>query len=235
MWDLEGKFVCSYIGTIGMAHGLEVVLDGAEILKRRGRRDIRFCLVGDGARRRELEQEARRRGLEDMVVFTGLQPKEEMPFVLAGSNACLVHLRGTELFGSVIPSKIFEIMAMQRPIIMGVNGQALDIVVRGGAGLAMEPDSAESLVDAVETLADNPGLCEQLGKSARAFVREHFNRDVLAEQYLDLLHDVSGLAARKKSQVRAAPETDLKPVRRGRVVREVAWRGNGRELAAAKK
>jgi glycosyltransferase involved in cell wall biosynthesis len=231
MWDLEGRFVCSYIGTIGMAHGLEVVLEAAERLKQRGRTDIRFCLVGDGARRRELEQEASRRKLDDMVVFTGLQPKEEMPFVLASSNACLVHLRGSDLFGSVIPSKIFEIMAMRRPIIMGVNGYAMDIVLRAGAGLAMQPDSAESLVQAVETLADNPDLCEQLGKNARSFVTKHFNRDVLAEQYLNLLLDVSGVAAKKKEeQASAAVETDLEPVRPARVVTMAGWRGNGRKV-----
>jgi glycosyltransferase involved in cell wall biosynthesis len=78
-WNLDGKFVCSYIGTIGMAHGLEVVLEAAKLLKMQGRDDIRFCLVGDGASRKSLEEQARCEGLSDLVVFTGRQPKESMP------------------------------------------------------------------------------------------------------------------------------------------------------------
>ena len=193
LWNLEDKFVCSFIGTIGMAHGLEVVLDAAEILKRRGREDVCFCLVGDGARRAELQEAAERRALDDTVIFTGRQTRDEVPYILAASNACLIHLRGCDLFGSVIPSKIFETMAMQRPIVMGVKGQARDIVLNAGAGLLMEPDSAASLAEAVETLADAPELCERLGANARSYVERHFNRDHLAAEYLHLLGSVCGV------------------------------------------
>ncbi|HPU08071.1 MAG TPA: glycosyltransferase family 4 protein, partial [Thermogutta sp.] len=141
-WNGEGKFVCAYVGTIGMAHGLEIVLDAAERLRDQGRNDIVFWLVGEGARKAYLENEARQRGLKDRVIFTGRLPKEEMPRVLASADACLVHLRKTELFETVIPSKIFEMMAMGKPIIMGVRGEALRIVEESGAGVAMEPESA---------------------------------------------------------------------------------------------
>ena len=163
IWDLEDKFVCSYVGTIGMAHGLEVVLEAARILKQKGRKDICFCLVGDGAARRQLQSEAKRDGLEEMVVFTGLQPKEEIPPIIASSGACLIHLRKCELFGSVLPSKIFETMAMGRPIILGVDGEAKEIVMEAGAGLAIEPGCARSLAKSVEALADDPRLMARLG------------------------------------------------------------------------
>jgi len=196
-WELEDKFVCSYVGTIGMAHGLEVVLDAAEILKQSGRRDIRFCLVGDGAARRQLEREAQRRGLSEMVVFVGRQPKETVPAILAGSDACLIHLRGCELFGTVLPSKIFETMAMGRPIILGVEGEARQIVMQAGAGVAMEPDSAESLVQAVLALADNPDSASERARAARDYVRKHFDRNVLASRFLRLLHEVVGIEETK--------------------------------------
>ncbi|MCR4414327.1 MAG: glycosyltransferase family 4 protein, partial [Thermoguttaceae bacterium] len=191
MWDLEDKFVCSYVGTIGMAHGLEVVLGAARLLKAKGRDDIRFCLVGDGAMRQRLEDQARRDGLERLVIFTGRQPKEEIPPILASSGACLIHLKQCELFGTVLPSKIFETMAMGRPIILGVNGEARQIVLEAGSGVLMEPDSAESLVEAVERLADDPGQAAQAGLRARQYVAEKYNRDCLAEQYLELLHAVA--------------------------------------------
>jgi hypothetical protein len=227
MWDLEGKFVCSYIGTIGMAHGLEVVVEAARMLRDKGRFDIAFCLVGDGASQTRLQEEVARDGLADSVIFTGMLPKEDMPRVLASSDACLIHLRKCELFGTVIPSKLFETMAMCRPIIMGVKGEARDIVNWAGAGVEMEPDSPESLVECVERLADQPQLAAELGRSARAFVAEHFARDVLAEKLLDRLHEVAGVepAPLKFPNIEPAPaeltrlqgqsEADAVPARRG--------------------
>ncbi|PQO38064.1 glycosyltransferase family 4 protein [Blastopirellula marina] len=192
-WNLEGKFVCSYIGTIGMAHGLDVVIRAAKLLAAKGRDDIRFCLVGDGAVREKLQQEAQAAGVDSMVQFTGRMAKAEMPTVLASSDVCLVHLRGVELFGTVIPSKIFETMAMCRPIIMGVRGEACAMVLEAGAGVEMEPDSETSLLSAIEPLADNPAMTNELGVSGREYVTRNFDRKVLAKRMLRTLHEVCGL------------------------------------------
>ena len=190
-WGLEGKFVCSYVGTIGMAHGLEVVVEAARLLKQQGRNDIAFCLVGDGASRQRLEDQVRREGLQSHVVFTGRLPKSAMPRVLACSNASLIHLKKCELFEGVIPSKIFETMAMGVPMIMGVRGEARRIVDQAEAGIDMEPDDAQSLVAAVERLADEPAVAAQLGKSGRQFVDRYFNRETLAAGYLALLESIA--------------------------------------------
>jgi glycosyltransferase involved in cell wall biosynthesis len=189
-WELEDRFVCSYVGTIGMAHGLEVVIEAAAILHEQQRRDVAFLLVGDGARRAELEQMARDRGVADLIVFAGRQPRELMPVVLSASDACLVHLRGTELFGSVVPSKIFETMAMERPILMGVRGEALDIVLEAGAGIEIEPESAVELVAAIDRLVGDNSLCESMGTNGRGYVAERFDRIRLADEYLTLLEGV---------------------------------------------
>lgn len=192
-YGLSGKFVCSYIGTIGMAHGLEVVIEAARLLQEREEDSIRFCLVGEGARRAELEKLAREQQVP--VVFTGRLSKEAMPTVLASSDACLIHLRNCELFETVIPSKIFETMAMGRPIVMGVQGESLEIVRRAGAAVEMIPDSAESLVECVTALRDDHAFARQLGESGRAFVAEHYSRDELAQQMLAILKDAAGIAA----------------------------------------
>ena len=191
IWDLEDNFVCSYVGTIGMAHGLEVVLQAAHILKQRGRYEVRFCLVGDGAARKQLEEEAEKAGVKDMVLFLGRQRKEEIPRILASSHACLIHLKKCELFTTVLPSKVFETMAMGRPIIMGVGGEACEIVMAAGAGVEMEPGSAESLVRAVEMLADDGQSAIQRGHAARDYVARHFDRNGLAARYLSLLEAVA--------------------------------------------
>ena len=191
-WQIKDRFVCSYIGTIGMAHGLDVILDAAERLKASGRDDVTFLLVGDGARRSELEKDARQRGLSNSVIFTGRLSREMMPTVLAASDACLIHLKATELFGSVIPSKIFETMAMSRPIIMGVRGEALDIVKAAQAGIEMQPESAESLLTAIDQLSDGKQTARKMGTSARKYVAAHFSRDSMAQKFLDLLFELSG-------------------------------------------
>jgi glycosyltransferase involved in cell wall biosynthesis len=95
------------------------------------------------------------------------------------------------LFESVIPSKMFEAMAMARPIILGVRGDARVLLQRAGGGLDMEPGCAESLVACVMRLADDPSLRSALGASGRAFVEEHYNRDRLAGEMLGLLESVA--------------------------------------------
>ena len=196
---LEGKFVVSYIGTVGMACGLDCVLDAAEKMKvekvegeGRGRQwsdSVCFVIVGDGAARVQLEEEAKRRGLTN-VVFTGRQPKSSMPDWVASSDASLVHLKKTELFTTVMPSKIFESAGCKRPIIMGVDGFAKKLVMDAEAGLDMTPESAESLVECVTKLVDDPALCCKLGENAYNNIAKVYNRDKQAEDYLRILEKV---------------------------------------------
>jgi glycosyltransferase involved in cell wall biosynthesis len=130
-----------------------------------------------------------------------------MPTVLSASDACLVHLRGTELFGSVVPSKIFETMATQRPILMGVRGEALDIVLEAGAGIEIEPESAEELVAAIDRLANDQALCDSMGANGRSYVAEHFDRLRLADEYLTLLEGVCHPQTQDAKEEAVAPVT----------------------------
>ncbi len=186
---LQGKRVCSYVGTIGMACGLDVVLRAARRLKEAGRRDIAFLLVGDGASRAELEAEARRSNL-DNVVFTGRVAKEEVPGLLAASGACLIHLRKKDLFRTVLPSKIFEAAAMAKPIILGVEGAAAQLVHDAGAGLCIEPDNDAQLADAVVRLADDPALAARLGRGGLENIAPPYDYDALADRYLETIRQV---------------------------------------------
>ena len=110
-------------------------------------------------------------------------PRRKFPPFWRVPMPALIHLKKCELFTSVMPSKIFETMAMGRPIIMGVRGEACDIVMEAHAGMPIEPDSPESLMEAVETLADNPDLARKLGTLARGFVAAHYDRDVPAQRF----------------------------------------------------
>ncbi|MEO6216941.1 MAG: glycosyltransferase family 4 protein [Sphingomonas sp.] len=184
---LTGKFVAAYIGTHGMAHGLDTVLDAAEKLQHRT--DIAFLLVGSGAERTRLEAAVIARGL-DNVVMLDQQPKSEIVAIWSAAGAAMVLLRRSDTFKTVIPSKIFEAMALSRPIILGVEGEARALVEAGGAGLAITPEDADALAATVVRLAHDPALAERLGTSGRAFVEREFDRTRLAANYATALQEL---------------------------------------------
>ncbi len=181
---VKGKFVASYVGTHGLAHGLNVVVEAAELL--RLRRDIVFLMVGEGAERQRLSREIAERQLSN-VLMLGQLPKEDMPRLWSVSTVSLVLLRKLDLFLTVIPSKIFESMAMKKPIIIGVDGESKEIIREAGAGIAIEPENAEELAAAIIQLADSPALCQQYGDQGNRYVAAHFDRTVLAQQFETLL------------------------------------------------
>jgi hypothetical protein len=184
-YGLEGFFVCGYIGTVGMAHGMEIFLAAAELTRQR---NWKYLIVGDGARLDELRDKARSRGLYN-IVFTGRLTKNEMPAAWSSLDVCLIHLRKTDLFQTVIPSKMFEAMGMAIPILMGVQGEAMEMVEKAGAGLVMEPENADSLIQGCEAILKQGG--RDFGEAGREFVTRHFNREVLAADYLEVLKNQS--------------------------------------------
>ena len=183
---VNGDFVCSYVGTLGMACELSLVVRAAKLLKDKGRHDIKFMLVGDGAVRQTLEQQVRDVGV-DNVIFTGRVDKKEVPAYLAAADACLVHLRKQELFKSVLPSKMFEAAGMGKPIILGVEGCAAEFVNSAACGICIEPESEVDLAAAIERLADERRLGQEMGRSGRGYVLRHFDRDQLSRDYLDVI------------------------------------------------
>lgn len=191
-YELGGRFVCSYIGTVGMAHGLDVLIRTAERFKeqdhkQQARKEVVFLVVGGGSTLNAMRQTVQDKGLGDWIKLTGRLDKSEIPHALAASDACLVHLSKVDLFEHVIPSKIFETMAMERPIIMGVRGKARDIVLAANSGVAMEPESDSELFEILDWMVNHPDSVDQQGHNGRQFVIQHFNRNVLAADMLDIL------------------------------------------------
>lgn len=188
-FGLEGKFVCSYIGTIGMASGLDIFLRAARLLKDQGEDRICLLAVGDGAMREELETLAKRENL-NTVIFTGRRPKEDIPSFLSATDIGFVHLRKTPLFETVIPSKIFEAFGMRRPVLIGVEGEAKKLVEASGGGWSIPPEDEQAMVSALLKALDNHNECEMKGERGRNYVVTHFDRDQLAKDYLDILQAV---------------------------------------------
>lgn len=186
--NLEGKFVTSYIGTIGMAHRADILLEAA---RRCDDPEVVFMVVGAGARREELE--ARQDELQlDNFRLVDKVPKETVPYLLALSDVSVVHLREDPLFETVIPSKMFEAMATRTPLLLGVRGEARTIVENAGAGIPVPPEDPDALVEGVLHLKERPELRRQMGKNGRQHVRTHYNRKVLSREYAVLLQSVAG-------------------------------------------
>ena len=178
--------IVTYMGTHGMSHNLDRLLEIA--MRLRGQRNIAFAFVGDGAERARLEAIAKQARLEN-VRFLGIQPRDRMPALYAASDLCVVPLRKTELFLGTLPSKIFEIMGMGKPLVLAVDGEARQIVEAAGAGRFVPPGDTDALETAIVELLRDPAALKAMGARGREYVAREFNRSVLAARYLEVLED----------------------------------------------
>src|ERR1700722_16359213 len=173
--SIQEKFVVCYVGTMGMAHGLETLLDAAAALQDRNR-EILFLLIGEGSEKEKIKAQAASRGLHN-VRFLDQQPREKIPALISACDACLVLLKKTELFKTVIPTKMLEFMSCARPVILGVDGQARTILEEARGGL----------VDTIRSLAANREKARELGRNGREYIVRKFSRGETAERYIRVL------------------------------------------------
>ena len=184
-YSLAGKFVVGYIGTHGLAHALDKVIDTAELLQDND--DIRFLFAGGGAERAALEQMALDRKLSNVVMMPR-QPKEMMPAVWSLCDISLISLRDTPLFSKVIPSKIFESMGMGLPMVIACpDGEATEIIDSTGSGVTVPPEDPGALADCVGSLYSDRGLLEKLSR-ASADSAKRFDRLRQAQLMLESLN-----------------------------------------------
>jgi colanic acid biosynthesis glycosyl transferase WcaI len=199
--DAEEKFVVSYIGTMGMAHGLETII-AAAIQLRATNPDVVFLMVGEGAAKERIATLARERGLNNLR-FVDQQPREKIPAYIAASDVCLVLLKKTDLFKTVIPTKMLEFMSCARPVILGVDGQARAILEEARAGPAIEPENSDALVNAIRYLAANREEARELGQNGRAHILRRFSRPQTAERYIRVLEHMLNLPERRGTELAA--------------------------------
>lgn len=179
--------VLLYLGTHGMAHALHTVLDAAAAM--RDDTETLFVLVGEGAMKAELKRRAAELQLPN-VQFIDQQPKQRIPAIYAACDIGLVTLRKTDLFQDVLPSKIFEYLAMERPLLISVDGDARALVERAGAGVFVPPEDAPALVAAIRRMSASPETMREMGRSGRVHVLRHYDRKLLATRYLELLSEL---------------------------------------------
>jgi glycosyltransferase involved in cell wall biosynthesis len=182
---LQDRFLVCYIGTIGNAHGLETLIAAADEL-RIAFPAAAFLVIGEGAEKARIVELASRRGLTN-IRFLGQQPHDLIPAYISASDLCLVMLKKTELFKTVIPTKMLEYMACEKPVIVAVDGQARKIIEESEAGVFVEPENSRELVQAILKLSTEIEGCKQMGKNGRQHVLENFSREKKAREYIGVL------------------------------------------------
>lgn len=182
---LQGKFVAGYIGTHGMAHALETILAAADRLQREGDDTVRFILLGDGARKPVLQEQAQAMGLRN-VLFVDSVGKADVARYWSLLDVSVIHLKKTELFTTVIPSKLFEGMGMGIPVLHGVAGESAEIVEKEGAGLVFEPENVDALLDGLRRFRDDVDYYRKCREDSLRGAR-NYDRAELAARMLTIL------------------------------------------------
>lgn len=189
-WRQKNNFkdtdvIFMYAGIIGIAQGLEIILQAAE--KFTGQPGVKFVLMGSGPEKEKLVSLKNEKQLSN-VYFLEPVTKKEMPSVLKTINAAVIPLRKLDLFLGAIPSKIFENLSMEIPILLGVDGEARELfITQGKCGIYFEPENAEALSKGISVLLADRDLAVQAGKNGREFVNEFFNRENIAGRFYEQL------------------------------------------------
>jgi glycosyltransferase involved in cell wall biosynthesis len=187
-FGLEGKFVVTYAGAMGLANDLDTLLRAADRL--RDDPAIHLLLVGDGKERPHLEARAQALRLSN-VTFAGAQPKCRVPDFLAASDACVATLKNIPMFRTTYPNKVFDYMAAGRPTILAIDGVIRKVIEAAGGGIFVPPGDDAALAGAVQLLHKDSQQAQAMGAAARDYVKRHFHRDQQAEQLATLLTDLS--------------------------------------------
>ncbi len=201
---LSGRFVVLYLGAHGMSQGLDLVLRSTAD----AHQDVVFLFVGEGAQKDALMRQAAADELDSVVFLNGVSKPVAHEFYRL-ADACLVPLRNLDVFNTFIPSKVFEIMAMARPIVGRLGGEAAEILTESGAGIVVGGGDVAGLQKAIDTLRADRPRARAMGQRGRHFVAERYSRTDLAARYLELLEEAGGHhdnVARSKGADRSVSE-----------------------------
>lgn len=171
--------VLFYGGIIGHAQGLHTLLEAAQKLKDLS---VHFVLLGEGPEKEDLQSTARELNLTNVSFLDGVK-REQMRHVISSIDAAVIPLRKLDLFKGAIPSKIFESLAMEKPVFLGVEGEAKNLFIdQARAGWFFEPENAQALADKVRASMLNKASYKEYGENGRRYVKLYFDRDVIVDQ-----------------------------------------------------
>lgn len=179
--NLCGAFVVMYAGNLGYTSAMEEVISAAESLKDID--DIRFVIIGEGVKKKELMDHAKAKCLENMI-FLPFQPRNRFSEMLASADVGLVTLNTSSSHTS-LPSKLFNIMSSERAVVAVAdpNSDLSDVIRQANCGFVIPPGRSDLLANAILELKSNPDLAEQMGEKGRASLIEGYNRQMCVDGY----------------------------------------------------
>jgi len=187
-YGLGSSFVVMYTGALGLANGVESLLEAAFLL--RDESDLKLVIVGDGKHKSNLQQRVRDIGLSN-VLFVPAQPKKRMPRILAAADVCVAMLANVPSLQVTYPNKVFDYMAAGRPAVLAIEGPIRAVVEVCGGGVFVKPGDNRALAEGLLRLRRAPSLRAEMGLRARSYVERHFNRAEQAKQFADLLERIA--------------------------------------------
>lgn len=187
----ETDLMAVFTGAHGIANGLEAVIKAAEVLKHRGRDDIKLVFIGDGRLKPELRKAAEEKKL-DNCIFLDPVPKAELVEYMKGADIGLMILANIPAFYfGTSPNKFFDYLAIGLPVLNNYPGWLAGMIKQHQCGYAVEPDNAELFADALENAADHRGKLKEMGDRAQALGRQQFDRKKLAGVFVTWLENAA--------------------------------------------
>ncbi|QFY72030.1 glycosyltransferase WbuB [Priestia megaterium] len=186
-YNLKDKFVVTYMGAHGVANHLDSILDVAKECKEY--KDIIFLLIGDGMEKERLKEKAKHESLNN-ILFIDSQPKHTIPDFCNASDVCTAVLKKIDTFKTVYPNKVFDYMSCAKPILLGIDGVARELVENSQSGFYVDPENAQEFKEQILELYNDPELAHTLGENGFQFVKESFSRESLAEKYVNELEKI---------------------------------------------
>jgi glycosyltransferase involved in cell wall biosynthesis len=180
----QEDFTISFTGTVGMAHGLEIILNSAKTINKK----MKFLIIGDGASRSELLEQAKKEQLDNINFISNIS-WQEIVNLNQLIDMHLVHLIDNPEFRKVIPSKIFESMALKKPVIMGVLGESRDIIDKASCGINITPENHRELNAVINNYLDKPDTIKKMGGNGYDFVNQEYSRKKMAKKMIEFIED----------------------------------------------
>jgi glycosyltransferase involved in cell wall biosynthesis len=187
---LNGKFSLGYFGTMGLANGLNFILDAAAELKRRNIEDIVFLLHGDGMERSTLETRAKSEHLSNVIFSDPIPEKKKIAELVAAVDVCMTIYKNVPVLRTCSPNKMFDAFAAGKPVLTNMPGWLGDLAEKEGTGVLVEPDNPKDFADKVIFLRNNHELLKNYGLRSRTLAEKTFDRDLLAQQLEKVFKDV---------------------------------------------
>ena len=180
--NLDNKFVVGYIGTMGMAHGLDFIINS---IPKIDDDNIHFLFVGDGAKRDSIVKQSKMLNLRN-ITFIGLVSETEVVKYISICDITLVNLIKSETFKNVLPSKIFNSAAMKKPILLGVEGESKELVEGYNAGIYFDPENEKDFVEKLLVLKNNEFVYNECREGCKKLSKD-YNRQVLAKRMINII------------------------------------------------